>query len=209
MSFKNKIFPPKILLDQIYSYLWIKSDIQSESFSLHIPQTIIFQHSQPIMWYYSDAKGIIKKKKTKNLKREIIYEKLTKVVPKCKIVAYLIYPTSAESQHDPRNHTKSQQFSFIDDQTQAKIQYFEQQDLEDFLYQNKINSGILQQFIDTGADYNSAHSPQPTSASAPQPSPFQLSSSELGESSLRTRARQQILCAREGGRVTKTGCKIY
>jgi len=104
---------------------------------LNIPDTVIFENKQPLFWYYSDQKGLIKKKKTENLFLDNIRDKFLQKASKSNIIGYFIYKD-------------------LDKEKKATIEYFDHEKFLDFLYKNRaFPSGILQKFIDPPGDCNS------------------------------------------------------
>lgn len=143
MSFEKE-FEQDGVSDKFYHYLWASNDYFKEDVAklkLNIPDTVIFENKQPIFWYYSDSNGFIRKKKSENLFLDNIYEKFSQKSSKTNIVGYFIYKSLYVSNKLARK---------------AKIEYFDQENFERFLYKNtSFPSGILQKFIDPLEDHNS------------------------------------------------------
>jgi hypothetical protein len=45
------------VIDSIYYYLWYKDEsIKEGTFKVKLPDTIIFQHTRPTIWYFTSKK---------------------------------------------------------------------------------------------------------------------------------------------------------
>lgn len=143
MSFEKE-FEKDGVFDKIFHFLWSYSDYFKEDVArlkINIPDTVIFENTHPINWYYTDSNGYIRKKKTENLLFENIKEKFLSKISKSNIVAYFIHNAL---------------FIGTTKFRQSKIEYFDEENFLNFL-NNRTNSpsGILQKFIDPAEEYNS------------------------------------------------------
>ncbi|EAR90419.2 hypothetical protein TTHERM_00112690 (macronuclear) [Tetrahymena thermophila SB210] len=156
---ENDIFPNGLVFEKMFHYIWTQSDMFEQKLNVNLPQTVIFKNSLPIFWYFTDKNGQIKKKKTEKHTPENIYEVFTKKIPKCGVVAQLLYPTTCENEFNPRTNINPKgQISglhYIDSTTEAKIRYLTEEDLAKFLNgEMQISSGVLQQFIEPATLHN-------------------------------------------------------
>lgn len=61
------------LLDSFYTLLWTKPEnANTTSYQFKIPNTIIIRDNRPNIWYFSNSKGDIIKKKNENLEHDKI-----------------------------------------------------------------------------------------------------------------------------------------
>ncbi|KAL4510808.1 hypothetical protein ABPG72_004962 [Tetrahymena utriculariae] len=87
-----------------------------------------------------------------------IYEVMTDQVDPDQVCSFFMYSECCEKQYDPtKKCEKYSGLTYINQESQVKIQYFDSKDLKDFLYAEKISisAGILQKFIAPPSENNS------------------------------------------------------
>ncbi|KAL4435711.1 hypothetical protein ABPG74_018262 [Tetrahymena malaccensis] len=155
---KQEIFPNGTVFEKIFNYLWKHPpDIQNR-LQISIPDTIIFKNTLPVFWYFTDSNNNIKRKKKENMSIDNIYEFMTNQVDPDQVCSFFMYSECCEKQYDPtKKCEKYSGLTYINQESQVKIQYFDSKDLKDFLYAEKIpiSAGILQKFIAPPSENNS------------------------------------------------------
>ena len=133
------------LIPEIYSFLWMKEyeDLKGKKMQnnvvklLNVPDTVIFEYSKPIDWYFS-KKGRIRRKSKLKLTNEKILEVFNKNIGKSGIVGYFI--------HHFQEHAKNS----------LSYEFFNKNSLKQFLYNDDIKKfGILQKFVEPYEKFNS------------------------------------------------------
>jgi len=74
----------------LYHLLWQKEGPYVEKSSIRIPDTLIFLHGMPTMWYFTSSEGKILKKRSQNLTYDNIIQKFTSWHSEDEIVASFI-----------------------------------------------------------------------------------------------------------------------
>jgi len=116
-----------VIVNLLY-YLWSKDDDEKVP-SVFVPDTVIFEFSQPKTWYFTARKtGTVKRKNRHNLTPERILEVFLKRRPMGSDIVACYLSTSEEGS--------------------TKIEYLDEAGLRTFLLtQNQIPDGILQRFV--------------------------------------------------------------
>ncbi|EGR34456.1 hypothetical protein IMG5_010830 [Ichthyophthirius multifiliis] len=103
---------------------------------VNIPDTIYYKFGQPVIWYFTDSNGQVKKKMKNNLTVEAIQECFLNKTPECNIVAFFI----------SINHVKTQDYKF---------EFFNQKSFCNFImFKSYDKEGYLQRFIQSKGIYN-------------------------------------------------------
>lgn len=87
-------------VSSLYYLLWLKDKVLEERSKFMIADTIIFKFDAPIVWFFSDKHGQVKKKHKNKLTFHCIEECFLKVENKSDIVAVYIENNSAINQLD-------------------------------------------------------------------------------------------------------------
>lgn len=81
--------------EKLFHLLWLKPEILKKTdIHLNLPDTIFFENSQPIFWYYSSTSGVVRKKKQENISKERILQKFTRSKNESGVIAYFIKESS-------------------------------------------------------------------------------------------------------------------
>ncbi|EAS03820.2 hypothetical protein TTHERM_00657650 (macronuclear) [Tetrahymena thermophila SB210] len=155
---KQEIFPNGTIFEKIFNYLWKHPPDIENRLQINIPDTIIFKNTLPVFWYFTDKNNNIKRKKKENTSIDNIYEAMTDQVDPDQVCCYFMYSECCEKKYDPtKKCEKYSGLTYINQESQVKIQYFDSKDLKDFLYAEKIpiSAGILQKFVAPPSENNS------------------------------------------------------
>lgn len=124
----------------LFNLLWTKDELNFGP-SINIPDTIIFQYGQPLVWYFTASNGKIKKKNRNNLLNARIEDAFTRNILGYDVIAtFIAFPPETGSP----------------DQTQTQtIEYLDRKEFQNFLYNRfESNNGILQRFVEPKGTHN-------------------------------------------------------
>ena len=85
------------IFEKIYHFMWAKDEdlIKDASMiKINLPHTILFDHGQPLFWYFSDKEKKLKKKRRENILFDEMERKFLKDVSEGQVVAYFIHRDS-------------------------------------------------------------------------------------------------------------------
>lgn len=77
------------LIENLYYYLWSKDEFNRGP-KLCIPDTVIYEFSQPVHWFFTSSNGQIKRKSKVNLTTHKIEYEMSKNSIGSQIIAYFI-----------------------------------------------------------------------------------------------------------------------
>lgn len=134
------------IASRLFELLWKRDLLSDSSVSLRIPDTVIFKHNVPTLWYFTSVDGTIKRKtKAKVTNGHILKEFRRRPSPSGVAACFV---TNVPAQAKP--------VAGDDDEDEAcgglrtTIEYLDHQGLEDFLLDNQRvrGDGILQRFVE-------------------------------------------------------------
>lgn len=81
--------------EKLFHLLWLKPEIfKKTDILLNLPDTIFFENSHPLFWYYSNTSGVVRKRKQENITKEKILQKFTQTKNESGVIAYFIKENS-------------------------------------------------------------------------------------------------------------------
>lgn len=133
---------------RLFELLWKRDALSDRSFSLRIPDTVIFKFNAPSVWYFTSVDGTIKRKHKTKLNEEHIEKEFLKRGSSSGIVAYFV--TTLTDDEDANRGLAG------NSEAPTTMQYFDEADLKDFLKnkQRQKGDGILQRFLEPSEGRN-------------------------------------------------------
>jgi len=127
---------------RLFELLWKRDALSDVSFSLRIPDTVIFKFNAPSVWYFTSVDGTIKRKHKTKLNEEHIEKEFLKRGSSSGIVAYFV--TTCTDDEDANRGLAGTS------EAPTTMQYFDEAGLKDFLKnkQRQKGDGILQRFLE-------------------------------------------------------------
>eukprot|EP00930_Biecheleria_cincta_P096757 TRINITY_DN88551_c0_g1_i1.p1 TRINITY_DN88551_c0_g1~~TRINITY_DN88551_c0_g1_i1.p1 ORF type:complete len:837 (+),score=141.65 TRINITY_DN88551_c0_g1_i1:44-2554(+) len=127
---------------RLFELLWKRDALSDASFSLRIPDTVIFKFDAPSVWYFTSVDGTIKRKHKTKLNEEHIEKEFLKRGSSSGIVAYFV--TTFTDEEDANRGLAGTS------EAPTTMQYFDEAGLRDFLRnkQRRKGDGILQRFLE-------------------------------------------------------------
>ena len=80
--------------------MWARDEdlkLEASTIKINLPHTILFDHGQPLFWYFSNKEMKLKKKRRENILFGEIEKKFLKEVSDGQVVAYFIHRDSPTS----------------------------------------------------------------------------------------------------------------
>lgn len=133
---------------RLFELLWKRDALSDASFSLRIPDTVIFKFNAPSVWYFTSVDGTIKRKHKTKLNEEHIEKEFLKRGSSSGIVAYFV--TTLTDDEDANRGLAG------NSEAPTTMQYFDEAGLKDFLKnkQRQKGDGILQRFLEPSEGRN-------------------------------------------------------
>eukprot|EP00283_Hemiselmis_rufescens_P021078 CAMPEP_0173441570 /NCGR_PEP_ID=MMETSP1357-20121228/24028_1 /TAXON_ID=77926 /ORGANISM="Hemiselmis rufescens, Strain PCC563" /LENGTH=538 /DNA_ID=CAMNT_0014407159 /DNA_START=75 /DNA_END=1687 /DNA_ORIENTATION=+ len=134
---KDKSVENQIWLEDIYNYLYTQKGNDPPP-PIHIPSTVMLKYQRPCAWFSSSSDGeLIKRSDNKELDPHVIKRQFCEGAKNDCVAYYVSYTKGSKGQRS------------------AKIEYFDDKGLENFLlHRQKENNGIVQKFEEPTSPYN-------------------------------------------------------
>lgn len=143
--------------EDLFALLWGK-DAAGLGAEINIPDTVVFKFGHPAEWYFTTAKGRIKKKNRINLSASRIEEAFLKNITGYDVVATFITSRADHNGIDDAamkgGKASSSKASPDADNVQPLIEFLDAEGLSNLLYRREGMNGILQRFIEPKTCYN-------------------------------------------------------